>query len=124
MGTLLLGFSISLLTHALPKTPQMKKPPRVALAAVTRRIRQYRVHNRVLYHIFYPNINLLVELGVIGSETHSWRNQNKNATDSTDFMDLLKIPNHVLGQVAPVQTYPLPGLLNLWNPWNPWRFCF
>jgi hypothetical protein len=26
-----------------------------------------------------------------------------------------------LGQVAPVQTYHLPGLL---NPWNPWRFCF
>jgi hypothetical protein len=60
--------------------------------------------------------------GVIGSGTHSWRNQNKNATDNfTGFTDLLNIPNHILGQVAPVQTYHLPGLLNLWNPW---RFCF
>ena len=28
--------------------------------------------------------------GVIRSATHSWKNQNKNATDSTDFTDLLK----------------------------------
>jgi hypothetical protein len=72
-------------------------------------------------------------VGAIGSESHSWRNQNKNATD---FTDLPKILDHVLGpldgtpagaapqlrhQVAPIQTHhPLSFL----NPWNPWRFCF
>ena len=35
-----------------------------------------------------------------------------------------KVFHPILGQVAPVETYHLPGLLNLWNPWNPWRFCF
>jgi hypothetical protein len=38
--------------------------------------------------------------------------QNKNATDSTDFTDWL-------GQGAPVQTCHPLGFL---NPWNPWRF--
>jgi hypothetical protein len=32
-----------------------------------------------------------------------------------------KVLHPILGQVAPDQTYLLPGSLNLWNPW---RFCF
>jgi len=32
-----------------------------------------------------------------------------------------KVFHPILGQVAPVQKYYLPGLL---NPWNPRRFCF
>jgi hypothetical protein len=35
--------------------------------------------------------------GVIGSGSHSWRNQNKNATD---FTDLPKILDHVLGPTS------------------------
>jgi hypothetical protein len=38
--------------------------------------------------------------GVIGSGSHSWRNQNKNATDSTDSTDLPKILDHVLGPTS------------------------
>jgi hypothetical protein len=61
---------------------------------------------------------------LVPHQPRNWRNQNKNATDFTDSTDWSKIPNHVLGQVAPVQTYQLLGLLNLWHPWHPWRFCF
>jgi len=35
-----------------------------------------------------------------------------------------KVFHPILGQVAPVETYHLPGLLNPWNLWNPWRFYF
>lgn len=38
----------------------------------------------------------MVSLGAVGNGTHSWKNQNKYATDSTDFTDLSIALDHAL----------------------------